>query len=166
MFKALAATAAAVALSFGVAPAANAAGEQAPVSIDIIPGHAMYWKEYGSTGWWETHASFARFAVDITDVGSEDLDETTIFVSIPRAVDVSYYDGEGWECWDVDEGGNYGIECHNGHIVVPGEAWPRLDIGVDVHDHMRSPGSIGVDVTTGDYEPAHEGIPFKTDTSL
>jgi hypothetical protein len=162
MFKALAATCAAVALAFGVAPAANAAGEQAPVSIDIIPGHAMYWRD--TMGWWEIKASYGRFAVDITDAGSEDLDETTIFVSIPRDIDVSHYNGEGWECWDVDEGGNYGIECHNGHIVVPGEAWPRLDIGFDVHTHMSSPDSIDVYVTTGDYEPAHSGIPFKTDT--
>lgn len=159
MFRTVAASVcAAAALSLAVAPSASAAGEPAPVSIDINPGHAMYWN---SRGWWEVKASFGRFSVDITDIGGEDLDETTIFVSIPPEIDISRYEGDGWNCWDVDGG----VECHNGHVVVPGEAWPRLDLGFDV-DHMTSPDSIDVYATTGDFGPAHEGIPFKTDTSI
>ncbi|TWP45189.1 hypothetical protein FKR81_39595 [Lentzea tibetensis] len=158
MFKTAAAVCAAAALSLAASPLAHASDEPSPVSIDLDRGMGMGVDREGT---W-TANTFGYFTVDLSDAADENLDEVSVFVSVPDAVEVADYSGDDWDCWDVDGG----IECHNPQLMVPGEAWPTLTVHLYVHDHMDDVGSIDVYATTGDFGPAHEGVPFQTNTRV
>ncbi|TWP45191.1 hypothetical protein FKR81_39605 [Lentzea tibetensis] len=157
--------AAAACLAVAVLPASAAerpsfaeSGERPPVSIELTPGKGVAINK--TYGYWEARSS-AEFSVKVTDKGDGDLDEMDAYVFVPAEVEVTGFSGEGWDCWDVEGG----IECHTGHLVVPGEAWPTLTVRNQVHSHMNEPGAIEVWVTTGRYGWAGERVPFKTNTS-
>ncbi|TWP45190.1 hypothetical protein FKR81_39600 [Lentzea tibetensis] len=153
MFKVVAAVCAAAALSLAVSPAAQAS-EPSPVAIQLTPRDGLRVDEDGT---WIADQDDFYFRVSTSDAGDENLDELTLFVSIPDEIELFTISAE-WECWDVDGG----VECHNPRLMVPGESWPDLLIYARVHDEMDAPDSIDVYATTGEYGPAHEGVPFQT----
>ncbi|MET8764553.1 hypothetical protein [Lentzea sp. NPDC004782] len=93
------------------------------------------------------------------DVGEENEQGVTVFLSVPGRLDVRSW-GDGWSCEDTEGG----IDCHHGDLVVPGEAWPELFFRATPEDYIRD--AIDVYATTGDYDAAHEGVHYLNDTSL
>jgi hypothetical protein len=158
MIRTLLSTAVAGVVAFSVAPVANAA-ETAPIDIRMTldtPGMREYVDEDGTH--WEGRGLF-DFSVLLTDVGSENEEGVTMFLSVPPPpMDVQAW-GDGWSCEDTEGG----IACYHPDLVVPGEAWPELHFRAWPNDYIRD--TIDVYATTGDYDPSHEGVHYFNDTS-
>ncbi|SES41927.1 hypothetical protein [Lentzea albida] len=160
MIKALLCTAVAAVVACAGGSAANAAeGEPAPIDIRMsVDGSQGVAHVFEGRTYWVSRTAF-DFTVLLTDVGDEDEQGVTVFLSVPDELDVQSW-GDGWTCEDTEGG----IDCHHPDLVVPGEAWPELYSRADPNQQYIV-DSIDVYATTGDYEASHEGVHYKNDTS-
>jgi hypothetical protein len=154
MFKALLTTAVAGLVALAGAPSANATeGDTAPIDIWMKSTHGVP----GDTDYWYTRGRFG-FSVLLTDIGEENMQGVTVFLSIPEELDVQS-SGDGWVCEDTEGG----VDCRHPNLVVPDEAWPELHFEAYSNEHIHD--TIDVYATTGDYSPSHEGVTWFSDTS-
>ncbi|MFD4672164.1 hypothetical protein ACFWNN_20695 [Lentzea sp. NPDC058450] len=159
MIKALLCTAVAGVVAFSGASVANAA-EPAPIDIRMILGDSPMAYEYVDVGGthWTSRRGF-DFSVRLTDIGDENEQGVTVFLSVPDELDVQAR-GDGWTCGDTEGG----IDCRHSDLVVPGEAWPDLHFRAQPLDYVRD--TIDVYATTGDYAASHEGVTYHLDASV
>jgi len=127
------------------------------MSIDLVPGRGMEVYDepnYDLEGVW--HAAFtgtSTFDVVVTNTGYALDDDLNLFIS--TRLHVVGYEGDDWDCWDVEGG----IQCLNQDTVVHDEAWPTLHVearqnfGWVPDDTLDAYGSS----STGD---AHTGVPL------
>lgn len=158
MIRTLLSTAVAGVVAFSVAPVANAA-ETAPIDIRMTLDETSMIREYvaeDGTHW--AGRGLFDFSVLLTDIGGENEQGVSVFLSVPDTLDVRSQ-GDGWSCEDTEGG----IDCYHPDLVVPGEAWPELHFRAWPNDYIRD--TIDVYATTGDYDPAHEGVHYFNDTS-
>ncbi|GLZ30410.1 hypothetical protein Lesp02_25990 [Lentzea sp. NBRC 105346] len=156
MIKSLVATSVAVLAVIGSASVAHAdESEPAPISIDLVRGDNIVYERRPDT--WAAHGDFSFF-VRLADAGSENLDEATVFVSLPPEVEVTGFAGDRWECEDTEGG----IDCYNPDLVVPGEEWPQLTVFGSVREANGRIDSLDVYAKTGEYGAAHKGQWFRT----
>ncbi|MFD4640934.1 hypothetical protein ACFWN2_26745 [Lentzea sp. NPDC058436] len=160
MIKALLCAAVAGVVAFSGTSVANAAeGETAPIDIRMsLDTSATTYERVTETGVrWVSRGPF-DFSVQLRDVGDENEQGATVFLSVPELLDVQSW-GDGWSCEDTDGG----IDCYHPDLVVPGEAWPVLYLRAFPVNYGND--TIDVYATTGDYEPTHEGVEYYLDTS-
>lgn len=158
MIKALLSATVAGLVAFAGAPAAHAA-ETAPIDIRMTLDKAQdVWESVREDGtYWSSRGSF-DFSVLLTDIGEENEQGATVFLSVPDELDVQSW-GDGWSCEDTEGG----IDCHHPDLVVPGEAWPELYFRANSAVYVRD--TIDVYASTGDYAPSHEGVHYYKDIS-
>jgi hypothetical protein len=111
-----------------VAPSAHADPDpSAPLRVDLNAGTGWV---HTNGYWYGSNSGEKTFTVTVTDNHQKNDDTVNVFVSVPTdQLEVMGYDGDDWNCWDVDGG----IECDNEDTVVPQEAWPVLTVTVDSH---------------------------------
>lgn len=120
---------AALALSLMVVPAASAEPDFATIELTKVSG----WTG-PEGGFWSTRGGMPnarqKFDVDIRNVAGHGEQGLDLFISFPTdRLDVTGYAGDGWNCWDVNEGvGAEGIRCTQDHAVADRQAWPKLTV--------------------------------------
>jgi hypothetical protein len=139
-------------------PAATAVAGADPIAIEVERGDGVIVRNHD--GAWVSRTQFT-FAMTFTDVDVDNDEGLSVFISIPEEADVRGYDGERWDCWDVDGG----LECANPDLVVPGEAWPTLGLRGQVLN-ARYGDTLDVYATGQDQREAHWGVRWDLDTSL
>jgi hypothetical protein len=135
MLRKLAVLAASVGVSLLLAPAANAT--IGPLAVRLEAGHGIHVLPDGT---WvgNPYLDYNDFTVRAEDLGKETDEGLFHFVSLPTdQIEVIGYEGDRWECWDVDGG----IDCTNPDTVVLGEQWPSLTVqyrslGKEVQDTL------------------------------
>ncbi|MGI5504871.1 hypothetical protein [Lentzea sp. CA-135723] len=157
MIKALLCTAVAGVVAFSGVSTANAA-ETAPIDIrmTLATSPTAFENVYPGGTYWSTHGEF-DFSVRLRDVGTENQQGVTVFLSVPDTLDVQVR-GDGWTCEDTEGG----VDCHHADLMVPYEAWPELYVHGLPDDYVLD--SIDVYATTGDYEASHEGVYYQNET--
>jgi hypothetical protein len=140
------ATAVAVGAALVVAPTASA-DESNGLDVALVRGASIATRNGVWIGLFNRTFSFH---VDVTDVGDQDDDGLSVFVSVPFTI--SGYQGDRWECWDVEGG----ARCEISDVVVPGETWPRLTIEGSGR-HIDDTIDVYASSRLGD---AHAGVPF------
>jgi hypothetical protein len=128
-------------------PAASA-DESNGLEVELVPGQFISARNGVWTG---VSIRTYRFHINVTDVGELDDDGLHLFVSVPFSV--RGYEGDRWDCWDVDGG----AECEIADVVVPGETWPTLTI-LGSGTHIDDTIDVYATSTQGD---AHAGVPFQ-----
>src|SRR5882672_9905465 len=138
-------------------PAAGHDDTGDPLAIDVEAGPGIWAKP---TGEWESRTSFS-FVVTVTDSGSGNDEDLSVFVSVPDQTKIRQTSGDRWTCQDVDGG----VRCTNPDLVVPGEAWPALTVQgwvlSDNHDD-----SLDVYATGTAGKEVHWSVPWTLDTSV
>nr|WP_042186362.1 hypothetical protein [Kibdelosporangium sp. MJ126-NF4]CEL17231.1 hypothetical protein [Kibdelosporangium sp. MJ126-NF4]CTQ91539.1 hypothetical protein [Kibdelosporangium sp. MJ126-NF4] len=148
--KAVAATAA-LGITLTIAPSASAAQDE-PLELWFEPVAAIVVEDDGL--WRGSPFSGNSFEVHARDNTEYTEDGVHLFLSLPPQLHVSGYDGDRWNCWDVDGG----IECTNPDTVVPEEEWPVLTVRFNGNDWITDSLDVyGHNDTLGD---AHFGVPF------
>ncbi|WP_143138604.1 hypothetical protein [Lentzea waywayandensis] len=155
--------AAVAALSLTLAPAASAETGFATVKITRVSG----W--FGVEDFWTTRGGFIprqKFDVDITNVVGRDVRGLSVFISLPTdRLGVTGYEGDGWRCWDVNEGiGAEGIKCTQDHLIVHEEAWPKLTVETKA-EAIWTQDSIDVYAEADGHAAVHAQQWFRIDTS-
>ena len=153
---------AALALSLTVVPSASAEPDFATVALTKVSGWST------TTGWITRGGTNARqkFDLDITNVVGHDEQGLSVFISFPTdRLDVTGYTGDGWDCWDVNDGpGAEGLRCTQDHLIVHEEAWPTLTVETRAGS-IHTQDSIDVYAEAGGHDAVHAGQSFLIDTS-
>ena len=141
-------TALAVGAAFLVVPTASA-DESNGIDVVLTPGTGI---SSSDSGWRGLARRSMRFTVDVTDIGDQDDDGLSVFVSVPFTVRGS---GDRWDCSAVEGG----LQCEIDDLVVPGETWPTLTLdGSTTIGYLRDSVDVYAESTNGD---AHAGVPFR-----
>ena len=150
MIKHIVVTAAAIAgATLLVAPPASA-GDGAMIEAELSPWDNV--QQVSPTRWYVGQSEDFTFTVDVTNDSVHGQDALTVFVSVP--FEVTGYEGDRWNCWDVDGG----VQCANPDVTVPREDWPTLFVHgrtteVDIRDSIDvyATSNVGAD---------HSGMEF------
>ncbi|WP_285745567.1 hypothetical protein [Lentzea sp. NBRC 105346] len=138
----------------------SSADVPAPVDIQMTPSSGVRVSESNGDTHWSAHGAF-DFTVRVTDKDDENAHGLTVFVSLPHGNEVTGSGGDHWTCKDVDGG----IDCHIDDMVVPGEAWPVLNVSVRPERYSANE-TIDVHAKTGGFGAAHEGVHYHLDTGI
>lgn len=155
---------AALTLSLAVAPPASAEPDFATVTLTKVSG----WSGPAG-GTWTTRGGTSgrqKFDLVVTNVVGHDEQGLSVFISFPiDRLEVTGYEGDGWDCWDVAEGpGAEGVECTQDHLIVHEEAWPTLTVETKAGS-IHTQDSIDVYAEAGGHDAVHAGQSFLIDTS-
>ncbi|WP_439661824.1 hypothetical protein ACSHWB_10125 [Lentzea sp. HUAS TT2] len=155
---------AAVALSLAVVPAASAEPDFATVALTKVSG----WSGPAGGTWTTRGGTTARqkFDLGVTNVAGHDEQGLSVFLSFPTdRLDVTGYTGDGWDCWDVNDGpGAEGLRCTQDHLIVHEEAWPTLTVETRAFS-IWTQDTLDVYAEAGGHDEVHAAQPFLIDTS-
>ncbi|MFI6099040.1 hypothetical protein ACIA8G_26095 [Lentzea sp. NPDC051213] len=140
--------------------------EHAFATVDLVAGKGWMTVPDPGNRWGTRGGISGQFHVDITNSAGHDERGLSVFVSLPTYyLDVTGYEGEDWNCQDVNDGaGAEGLRCTQNHLIVHEEAWPRLTVFTRARSEYYK-DTIDVYADAGGHRTVHAGTAFLIDTS-
>ncbi|MET8756684.1 hypothetical protein [Lentzea sp. NPDC004782] len=155
--------AAALVLAATAAPAAIAGSGWAGVELNTVSG----WYPLQPNGRWYIRGGMpGSFSVDVTNRSDHDVSDLYLRISFPPSkLEVVGYEGDHWDCWDVEGGpGVEGVHCRTaGFLAGPGKSFPTLLVRTMGREHHTD--TLDVYAETAGEVDAHAGVPYSVDLS-